>query len=125
MIGVESKGDHDKTSKRLKKLLDGDIFSGLDSYGRMGVAALSRATPTDTGESRNSWGYRLIKSKTYPGIEWFNTNVTTTGQAVVILIQYGHGTGTGGYVAGRDFINPAMRPIFDKIAADVWKKVIS
>lgn len=122
MIRVTAKGDHNKTKKYLEKLRGGDIFTELDKYGQMGVEALSAATPVDTKLTATSWRYRIIKGKR-PGIEWYNTSVTTEGTPVVILIQYGHATGTGGYVAGRDFINPAMRPVFDKIANELWKKV--
>lgn len=86
----------------------------------MGVNALSSATPIDTALAANSWGYNLTKDGN--GIAWYNTDVEGN-RMVVILIQYGHGTGTGGYVAGRDFINPAIRPVFDKIVEDVWRQV--
>lgn len=121
MIGITTSGDNNKTTKALLKILQGDIFSDLDRYGRMGVAALAGATPTASGLTGASWGYRVIRGRN-PGIEWYNTN-RVGGTPLVILLQYGHGTGTGGYVAGRDFINPAARPIFDQIAEDVWKKV--
>ncbi len=88
----------------------------------MGVDALARATPVATSLTRNSWEYRIIKDRKNPGIEWYNTNVVN-GVSVAILIQYGHGTGTGGYVTGRDYINPAMLPVFDMIADEIWKKV--
>lgn len=122
MIGITSRGDFSKTEGFLAKILRGDIFRDLNNYGQQGVEALSRATPVDTGKTAMSWNYRVIRGRR-PGIEWFNTN-TENGTSVAILIQYGHGTGTGGYVQGRDFINPAIRPIFDRIADDVWKKVI-
>lgn len=122
MIKVESKGDWKKTEDFFRKLLRGDIFSNLDSYGHLGVAALAHYTPEDTGLAAHSWDYRVVKDRRGPRIEWFNTDVEG-GVIVVILIQFGHGTGTGGYVQGRDFINPAMTPVFDFIAADVWKKV--
>lgn len=122
MIGITSRGDHRKTTNFLEKLRRGDIYSDLDRYGQMGVAALSQATPQDTGETAMSWDYRVIRGKR-PSIEWFNTNKTIDGTPIAILIQYGHGTGTGGYVMGMDYINPAMRPIFQKIADEVWKKV--
>lgn len=109
------------TEAFLKRLQQGSYLSDMDRYGREGVAALERATPVRTGLAANSWAYRIFKGRN-PRIEWYNTD-KESGATVVILIQYGHGTGTGGYVAGRDFINPAMRPIFDKIADDVWKKV--
>ncbi len=88
----------------------------------MGVDALSSATPVDSSLTAKSWGYRVIKDRSRPGIEWYNTNIPGS-TPVAILIQYGHATGTGGYVSGRDYINPAMRPIFDQIAVDVWKEV--
>lgn len=125
MIGITSSGDLNKTRESLKALASGAVYSDLDQYGRMGVDALQKATPIDTSLTANSWQYRIIKDKKYAGIEWYNTNIVGGGTPVAILLQYGHGTGTGGYVAGRDYINPAMRPIFDKIAAEVWKKVIS
>lgn len=124
MIDVKSNGNFSKTRGFLNKLLHGDIYSDLDRYGQMGVEALAAATPKDSGLTAHSWAYRLIKDRRRPGIEWYNTNPAgLSGTSVAILIQYGHGTGTGGYVPGHDFINPAMRPIFDAISADVWKKV--
>lgn len=122
MIKVTSIGDWKKTIDYLRNLLRGDIFSDLDRYGQMGVTALARYTPKDTGLAAHSWNYRIVKDRRGPRIEWFNSDVEG-GAIVVLLIQYGHGTGTGGYVQGRDFINPAMQPVFDFIAEDVWKKV--
>lgn len=122
MIRLTSKGNFEPTRGFLNRLLKHNIFSTLDTYGRMGVEALSNATPVATGLSSQSWGYRIIKHHSNIRIEWYNTNVVN-GTPVVILIQYGHGTGTGGYVQGRDFINPVVRPLFDKIADDMWKKV--
>ncbi len=122
MIGITSKGDFKTTNNYLKRLLEDDIFAGFDRYGRIGVDALSMSTPVDSRLTANSWGYRVIKDRERPGIEWYNTNVVDNIH-VAILIQYGHATGTGGYVAGRDYINPAMRPIFDQIADDVWREV--
>lgn len=124
MFRLVSKGDFKKTRDFINRILKNDIFSGFDDYGRIGVEALSRATPVDTGRTARSWDYRIIRDHKHPGIEWFNTN-EAGGTPVPILIQFGHGTGTGGYVVGRDFINPAMQPIFDRIAEDIWKKVIA
>lgn len=124
MIGITTGGDLKKTDDFLKRLLQGDLFSDLARYGQMGVDALSRTTPVDSSLTANSWAYRVIKNRKRPGIEWYNTN-TVNGTHVAILIQYGHATGTGGFVSGRDYINPAMRPIFDQIVNDVWKKVIT
>jgi hypothetical protein len=124
MIRVEVKGDLRKTKKFLKKLEDNDIRSKLDQWGEMGVNALADATPVDTGLVARSWGYRIVETRKGPTIAWYNTNVED-GALVAILIQYGHGTGTGGYVQGRDYINPAMLPVFEKIANDVWRMMTS
>lgn len=123
MISLSSRGTALRKAKdRLERLKRGDHYRSLDKYGQMGVAALSRATPTETGLTANSWYYRIIKDEKHVRIEWHNSNVVD-GVPIAILIQYGHATGTGGYVQGQDFINPAMRPVFEFIRADVWKKV--
>lgn len=124
MIRITTSGDFKKTRKFLSKISRGGLFEDLNRFGQMGVAALSKATPIDTSLTANAWEYRIIKDKKRPGIEWYNTN-KINNISIVILIQYGHATGTGGYVQGRDFINPAMRPVFDKIADEIWKKVKS
>jgi|SRR5688572_1252246 len=98
------------------------ISEVLERYGVRGVDALSNATPEDTGETARSWRYRVRVDKVGWTIEWYNTNIVD-GKPVAILIQYGHATGTGGYVVGRDYINPAMRPIFDEMADELWKEV--
>ena len=98
------------------------ISDALERYGVKGVDALSNATPEDTGETARSWRYRVRVDKVGYTIEWYNTNIVD-GKPVAILIQYGHATGTGGYVVGRDYINPAMRPIFDEMAEELWKEV--
>lgn len=125
MLRVEEKGDFKNTIGWIKKIQRLDIFSNLDDYGRMGVQALSDATPVDSGLSADSWDYAIFDTRTGPRLEWFNTNVDETGTPIVILIQYGHATRSGGYVQGFDFINPAMQPIFDQIVVDLWKKVIA
>lgn len=122
-FALSSPGNFNKTSHFLNRLLHGDIYRDLDRYGQMGVEALSRMTPVNSGHTAQSWGYRVINEHGRKGVMWFNTNLDNQGTPIAILIQYGHGTGTGGYVSGRDFINPAMRPIFDQIANDIWKKV--
>ena len=124
MITIESSGSWKKTDEFLKTMTSGKIYSTLDKYGRFGVDALANATPAETGLSAQSWRYEIKKTKGAYSITWFNSHVVG-GVPVVILLQYGHGTGTGGYVQGRDFINPALRPIFDKIADEVWKAVTS
>lgn len=123
MINISSKGSFRKTDNFLKRMTTSDIFASLEQYGRLGVEALSSATPVDTGEAAHSWDYLLEKDKGTFSIYWTNSDVDSTGTPIVILLQYGHGTGTGGYVQGEDFINPAIRPIFDQIAEDVWKVV--
>ncbi len=125
MISLTSKGDWGSTIKQLKRMAQAkDQYANLDKYGKAGVAALARATPVDTGLTAESWKYKIVRTRGRPGIEWYNTNVRN-GTSVAILIQYGHGTGTGGYVRGRDYINPAMRPVFDQIVSQFWKEVAS
>lgn len=122
MFNLKSSGSFGKTDKFLSLLNSNKLYSDLNKYGDIGVAALSKATPVDSRKTANSWGYRILKGKDGMGIAWFNTH-EEDGVNIAVLIQYGHGTGTGGYVTGRDYINPAIRPIFDMIADDIWKKV--
>ena len=121
-IRLVSTGSYAKTEAYLARLTSGDLYSDLDRYGQEGVNALSKATPRETGNTASSWEYRVTRSRGFASIEWYNTN-EAGGSNVAIMLQYGHGTGTGGYVSGRDYINPAIQPIFDKIAEEVWKKV--
>lgn len=122
MFSFSQSGDFSNTQRYLKKLSSGELFANLDQYGKMGVKALVQATPKDSGLTADSWQYRVIRSRSNPGVEWYNTN-TNDGRNIAILIQYGHGTGTGGYVQGRDYINPGIRPIFDQISEDIRKQV--
>jgi hypothetical protein len=122
MISISSRGSIDKTRRFLDYIQTGKMYKELDHFGKMGVDALSRATPIDTTLTSKSWTYEIVRGKTSTGITWMNTNVQD-GVNIAIILQYGHGTGTGGYVAGYDYINPALRPIFDKIANDVWHKI--
>lgn len=122
MITFSSKGDFRNTERFLSRMSRQDIMASLNRYGREGVAALALYTPKDSGASAESWTYEIKKDKLGFSITWMNTNVVS-GIPVVILLQYGHATGTGGYVRGRNFINPAIQPIFDRIADDVWKAV--
>ena len=124
MITISSSGDFRRTIKSLKRMSEADIFASLESYGEKGVSALSAATPQDSGKAATSWSYYVTRSKTSWSIVWTNSNIEN-GFPVVIGLQYGHGTGTGGWVQGQDFINPAIRPIFDQISQDVWKAVTS
>jgi hypothetical protein len=124
MIGFTSKGSFKNIESFLATMTKKDIGTQLDKYGAMGVAALSSATPVESGLTAASWYYEVVRKRGSYSIMWRNSHVVA-GQSVVILLHYGHGTGTGGYVQGRDFINPSIRPIFDQIAADVWKVVTS
>jgi len=99
-------------------------FQTLEKYGAQGVAALQAATPVDSGETREGWYYEVVKGKGYFAIHWYNSHVVEPGTIpVAILIQYGHGTRSGGYVQGVDYINPAMRPIFEAMADEMWREV--
>ena len=115
-------GDWSNTEKYLKRIGSGDMYKGLESLAQKGVNALRNATPVRSGIAASSWGYKIVKDKGGVTIAWTNTD-TDGGFPVVVMLQYGHGTGTGGYVQGQDFINPAIRPIFDQISNEVWKAV--
>ena len=122
MIRVASVGSFKRTLTFLDRLRNGDIYKGLEQYGKRGVSALESATPRRSGATASGWTYGIERSRSGVTIYWDNTNVNQ-GSKIAILIQYGHGTGTGGYVSGRDYINPAIRPVFDEIAREVWEKV--
>ena len=96
--------------------------TSLDKYGQAGVAALASATPTDTGKTASSWRYEIISTGSGFKIDFLNSNINENVN-IALILQYGHGTGTGGYVAGRDYINPAIQPVFDKLADEAWKEV--
>lgn len=96
----------------------------LERYAQEGVSALSSATPVDSGATANAWSYEIESKGDTHTIYWTNGNINK-GVNIAVILQYGHGTGTGGYVAGRDYINPAMRPIFDRIAEEAWKEVVN
>lgn len=125
-VTVEVKGDWKATMKFLgsMKSSDSKIRAVLESCGRSGVAALSSATPVESSLTASSWDYEIHKTGNGYQIDWINTNLHE-GVPIAVILQYGHGTGTGGYVQGRDYINPAMRPIFDQIAEKAWKAVSS
>lgn len=122
MIVVKHSGNFDKTEKFLKKMSKGDIFKSLDRYGQKGVSALAAATPRDSGKTASSWSYEVQMGSGSYSIIWSNNN-TNKGVNIAVILQYGHGTRNGGFVQGRDYINPAMRPIFDQIAEEAWKEV--
>lgn len=124
MIRFRQKGDFKNTEKFLYNVKKMNMAVILDRYGRMGVEALRANTPVDTGLTASSWNYEISTDRRNSKITWVNNN-TQSGVNIAIILQYGHTTGTGGYVQGRDFINPAIQPIMDKIANDVWKEVSS
>lgn len=124
MFSLSSQGSFEKTIASLKKMSDGSGFNALSVYGQMGVNALAAATPVESGETANSWFYEIIQNGTSWSIVWGNSNVID-GRPIAVLLQYGHGTGTGGYVPGQDYINPAMRPILDRMVSEGWKVVTS
>lgn len=124
MFSFTSSGSFDKTQRFLNAMAKLDIGKLCEAQAQKGVRALSAATPEDTGLAAHSWGYTIIRTSSSVTIGWTNSDVEN-GFPVALMIQYGHGTGTGGYIHGRDYINPAMRPVFDQIAETVWKAVTS
>ena len=124
MITFQHKGDFKKTIRFLNAISDFPIRKILEKYGRMGVNALSAATPVDTGKTAASWTYEIEISKDSYTITWLNTNVNNHVN-IALILQYGHATRNGGYVAGRDYINPALQPVFDQIAEEAWQEVTS
>ena len=122
MISFRQKGDFSKTTSFLKRAKDKVYLGGLDKYGRQGVAALASATPIDSGKTASSWYYKIENTKESAKITFYNSNVQN-GVSIAIILQYGHGTRNGGWVEGRDYINPAVQPIFDKIVDDAWREV--
>ena len=124
MITFSASGSTENTANFLKKMQAQDMYSGLETLAQRGVAALQAATPTASGLTGMSWNYEIEVSKERASITWLNTH-SVNGVNIAVILQYGHGTRTGGYVTGIDYINPAIRPIFDEIANEVWKKVTS
>lgn len=122
MIKFRQKGDYSKFTRYLERIKEVVKLSDLDKYGRAGVAALASATPVESGETAASWRYEINHNQGSVSISFYNDNVNK-GVPIAIILQYGHGTGTGGWVEGRDYINPAIQPIFDKITEDAWKEV--
>lgn len=122
MITIEHKGDFTKLTRYLERLKETARLGILDKYGRKGVDALSSATPLDSGKTASSWYYEIEHVRDSATISFCNSNVNDS-VPIAIILQYGHGTGTGGWVAGRDYINPAIQPIFDEMAEEAWKEV--
>ena len=123
MVTFKHKGDFKKTEGMLKKYNKRQLVAVLNGYGAEGVRALAAATPVDSGVSAGSWSYRTSVSRSSFFIMWENSAKTSQGTPIVILLQYGHGTRGGGYVKGKDFINPAIAPIMERIADSVWREV--
>jgi hypothetical protein len=121
-ISYESSGSFDSTEAWLNRISRENLYGSLAHYGQEGVSALAAATPVESGLTAQGWTYEILQDTNSYSIVWGNTNIED-GRPVAILLQYGHGTRTGGYVQGRDYINPALQPIFDRIAADVWRVV--
>ena len=124
MITFRQQGDFSNLSKMLEKMREGVDLGILDKYGRAGVTALRAATPVDTGLTADSWGYEITRKKDSVSIVFTNANVQK-GIPIAIILQYGHATGNGGWVEGRDYINPAIRSVFDKLADSAWEEVSS
>lgn len=123
-ISFHQRGSFKNTEKLLKKSLGHDYRSVLEKYGRKGVDVLSANTPINTGKTAHSWSYEIIQNGSSLSVIWSNSNVNK-GVNIALILQYGHGTGTGGYVQGIDYINPALKPIFDDLANEAWREVIS
>lgn len=124
MIKLRCRGNYNKTEKFLKECKDtNELRQIMEKYGREGVAALSANTPIDTGETATSWSFEIVEEADGISLVFTNNSMTKTGIPIAILLQYGHGNGRGGYVRGRDFINPAVQPIFDRLADEAWKEV--
>lgn len=123
MISFRQKGDFSNLTNFLERSKELVKVGDLNKYGQEGVAALSAATPVDTGVTANSWSYKITRKDGSISISFYNSNIQN-GVPIAIILQYGHGTKNGGWVEGRDYINPAVRPIFDKIVNKAWKEVI-
>ena len=123
MIKITQKGDFSKAEMFLDRLREGINNSIFDKYGKMGVEALRNATPVDTGLTAASWSYQVKYAKDSVTIEFHNSHINKHVN-IALILQYGHGTGTGGWVEGRDYINPALQPIFDQMAEEAWREVV-
>lgn len=123
MFEIKTNGNFSKTTDFLKKMLQPSKSIDFHRYGKEGVAALAEATPVDSGETANSWYYEIEEKDGMVSINFNNSHIQN-GVPIAIILQYGHGTGTGGWVEGRDYINPATQKVFDKIADEAWKEVM-
>lgn len=123
-IRVETRGSFANSLAFLQRMRTREQFKVLDKYGAIGVAALKGATPVDSSETAEAWYYEVVNRPGYYAIHWYNSHVEDPGRiSIAAILQYGHATRTGGWVEGRDYINPAMRPIFDQMVNDMWREV--
>lgn len=122
MISFRQQGDFSKLTRFLERAKEIVKLGFLDKYGKAGVAALASATPVDTGKTASSWSYKIENSKGTASISFYNSNIQN-GVPIAIILQYGHGTRNGGWVQGRDYINPAIRPLFDELVNEAWREV--
>ena len=122
MITFRQKGDFSKATQYLRRASEVNRHIDLEKYAQAGVAALASATPVESGVTANSWYYEIERGNGQIRINYCNSHINK-GVPIAIILQYGHGTGTGGYVQGRDYINPAIQPIFDEIANNAWREV--
>lgn len=122
MISFRHKGDFSKLTRFLERAKEVVHLGCLDKYGREGVAALASATPVDTGLTADSWYYKITNDGQSAKVTFYNSNIQN-GVPIAIILQYGHGTRNGGWVQGRDYVNPAIQPIFDKLANEAWREV--
>ena len=125
MIRITSKGDFRNIYKFLNFVKGNHQFDNINKYAQKGVDALQSVTPIDTGKTAASWGYEINSDSEKFTITWTNDNKDKAGTPIVLLLHYGHGTPSGRYIQGRDFINPALKPIFDEILENVWKEVVN
>jgi hypothetical protein len=124
LITFTHKGDFKKTDRLFHNIIGAYYMRKLKKYGDIGVRALAEATPEESGKTAESWSYEIEQGHGYLNLYWRNSN-TNEGVNIAVILQYGHGTRNGGYVMGIDYINPAIRPVFDQIANEAWKEVIS
>lgn len=122
MIRVRQRGDYARLTRYLERMKNTARLIDLDKYGKEGVAALASATPVDTGLTARSWSYKIFRGDGISSITFYNSNIQN-GVPIAIVLQYGHGTRNGGWVEGRDYINPALQPVFDKLAKEAWREV--
>lgn len=123
LVSFRHKGDFAGAERLFGAAARADLRGIMARYGKEGAAALAAATPKDTGETAASWDYEIAIGRRSASLKWTNGNATAKGVPVAILLQYGHATGSGGYVQGTDYINPALRPIFDRLAEELWREV--